>query len=135
MSEVVKKPNRFSLIITDKTCDNCGILAQMSGYREYSHIDRYSGWVSCGTEECNTVLNGWQSLGRITKEQLIERYGDPVAIKRSSGVVETDWHICGSASTENIWIPVKQGDGRFALTKDVSPDCIWKISEGVVKHL
>jgi hypothetical protein len=100
-------PHRLTFL-DRKKCDVCG---NQGKNVVYMTTDHYFGWETCNKDECNQIIKDWYDKITITKEELIENYGDFVYIKRSSGKMESSWEIHNNARQEEIngpyWLKVK----------------------------
>ena len=82
-------------LINYQTCDNCD---------NYENLDcriipytKRLGWVHCNSNNCLNIVDEWQELTTADEKILKKQYGNKVKVIRTSGVLESDWEIYGSA--------------------------------------
>lgn len=102
----MKGPHRLSFVSNDVCCDVCGEKpAHVSA--EIASTEIEVGWVHCGSSYCYDMIMEWRTKFTVSEEELRKRFGDPLRVMRSSGVLEDGWRVCGSSvfsNEDNLWL-------------------------------
>lgn len=110
-------PRRLAFLNRGR-CDVCG---NQGHELVRTNTDHYFGWETCNDENCNQTIKDWYDRTSKTKDNLIQKYGEWVYVKRSSGVIESSWQIYSDAHQEEqggpFWVRVKHKTRH--LTKDI----------------
>ena len=100
-------PHLLTFLNTGK-CNVCG-----NKGKELIHMNtsQYFGWETCNSKICNEKIQNWYDMTTVSKEKLIQEYGDWIYIKRTSGTMESSWEIQSDACQEEkngeFWLKVR----------------------------
>ena len=76
-----------------------------------TNINHYFGWESCNQDDCNKVIKHSYENTVVKKEELVEKYGNFIKVKRTSGLVDDKWEFDSDAQQElnngEFWVYVK----------------------------
>jgi hypothetical protein len=105
----IQYPKKISFLLNEK-CDVCKINDRVSTLEIAEQ--RYLGWNICKNDECNKIVYVWFDETTIDLESLVEKYGNEIKVKRTSGEIEDDWEFNGQAyrlsADSHMWIPVRK---------------------------
>lgn len=88
----------------------CNVCGEPGKELIHTSSDYYFGWESCLSEDCRAVIQSWYINITIPLQNLRDKYGEWIYIKRTNGFLESGWEFLSDAHQEEkngpYWVKV-----------------------------
>lgn len=99
----------------------CNVCGSQGKELIHTNMNRYFGWESCDSPDCNSTIRTWYTQTTIPYEKLVAQFISPLVVKRSSGAFDANWEIFGDAHQEveggPFWVKLRHK--KYHMSKEV----------------